>query len=1080
MKLSFTKLLKDFKFKSVSRLGLKTLLVILIFLTFNTNRSIAQIRQVGGLVVDEKGESLPGVNIKVKGSSKGTSTDLNGRYSLQIENSDAVLVFSYTGFNTLEIAIKNRKTVDATLLQSTINLNEVIVQTGYGSSTKRDLTGAVGSVSVVDLQKAPVRSFEEALAGRVAGVQVIAGDGQPGDGLDIVVRGNNSLNYSNSPLYVIDGFPIEDPDNNTINPDEIETIDVLKDASATAIYGSRGANGVIIITTKRGKLGAPVISYNGYYGFNSITDKAKLMDPYEFVKLQTEINPTTAANSYFTNGKTLETYRNVKPASFQDKVYGINPFQNHSVALRGGTESTKYSISGSLTNQDGLIVNSGFNRYQGRITLDQQVSKKFKVGADVNYASTKSYGIVARSQNTSGGNDVNLNLVYQIWAYRPITGSLNLDDLLDDFQDPEENTNYNRVNPFVDASNAVSASYNKNLRGNFYAEYKILPSLSLRSSLSGSYSAGRTERFYNSKTRQGSPLTTQGQTYGINGSIQLNEVNNYSNENVLTYTKKFNKNHQITANAIYSIQLNKRSGYGYRATNVPSESLGVSGLGESIEINPNSSSSNFRLLSYAGRINYQMYGGKYLFTGTFRADGSSKFYTGNKYGFFPSGAFAWRWSEEKFIRDLNFVSSGKFRIGYGVTGNNRVADFAYASTIGTALSVGDTFYPFNNQLIQAFYKQVLGNRDIKWESTGQFDTGLEFGVFKDRVLFEADYYKKDTYDLLLNSAIPLSTGFNTIIDNIGRTRNEGFELTVNSENIRSKNFSWNTSFNISFNRNRIVSLTNGQDNILSNVGGTGGTFQSIPGYIAKVGKPIASMYGFVYEGNYQISDFDVLSDGSYQIKESVPVGEEGFIRQTRTGSNRVQPGDPKYRDVNGDGKINDDDRTIIGNPYPIHVGGLNNNFKYKAFDLNVFLQWSYGNKTYNFNRLLLEGSYPLALNINQFASYTQRWTPENPNNEYIRVNATGAGVYSTRFLEDASFIRLKTVQLGYTLPAKVIKRLGFNTFRVYSSAQNLLTLTNYSSTDPENSTRGNGLTPGFDFSAYPRALTFTFGLNASF
>ena len=333
---------------------------------------------------------------------------------------------------------------------------------------------------------------------------------------------------------------------------------------------------------------------------------------------------------------------------------------------------------------------------------------------------------------------------------------------------------------------------------------------------------------------------------------------------------------------------------------------------------------------------------------------------------------------------------------------------------------------------------------------------------------------------MLNSTIPLSTGFTRIIDNIGRTRNEGFELTVNSENIRSKNFSWNTSFNISFNRNRIVSLTNGQDNILSNVGGTGGTFQSIPGYIAKVGKPIASMYGFVYEGNYQISDFDVLSDGSYQIKESVPVGEEGFIRQTRTGSNRVQPGDPKYRDVNGDGKINDDDRTIIGNPYPIHVGGLNNNFKYKAFDLNVFLQWSYGNKTYNFNRLLLEGSYPLALNINQFASYTQRWTPENPNNEYIRVNATGAGVYSTRFLEDASFIRLKTVQLGYTLPAKVIKRLGFNTFRVYSSAQNLLTLTNYSSTDPENSTRGNGLTPGFDFSAYPRALTFTFGLNASF
>ncbi|TCC88622.1 TonB-dependent receptor [Pedobacter frigiditerrae] len=1067
-------------------------LLITFFITGLSNKGLAQNKVIVGIIVDNGGEAIPGVNIALKGTNTVVSSDASGKYSIRVPNNQSVLVFSSIGFTKQEVVVGSRTNINITLAADALLLNQVVIQTGYGQTVKRDVTGSIGTVSMADLQKAPVTSFEQALAGRVAGVQVISGDGQPGDGLSITIRGNNSINNSNSPLYVIDGFPIEDPDNNAINPAEIESIDILKDASATAIYGSRGANGVIIITTKRGKLGEPTVSYNGYYGTNKIIQKVELMNPYEFVKLQSEINPTSTQNAlgYFKDGKTLESYRNIKGADFQDKIYETAPFQNHYLSVNGGTEKTKYSVSGSVTDQKGIIVNSGFTRYQGRAVLDQNLGKKFKIGTNINYSATKSYGQTPRSQNNQGGNDVTFNLLYQVWSYRPITGSnLDPDALFDEFLDPENDPTDGspldyRVNPYSSFINEYRGVFNNTFVGNTYLEYAITKNLQLRSTAGVNLGVGRTENFFNSKTRQGSPLTPAGKTFGVNGSIAQRYRNDYSVNNLLTYTKKFNQNNQLSIKALYEFQINETQNFGYQSNFVPNENLGIAGLGRVLSLNSTTSSSmsTYKLQSFGAIFNYQFMGGKYIFTGNFRADGSSKFREGKRYGYFPSAALAWRFSEEKFIKNLNLFSTGKLRGGYGIVGNNRIGDFAYISQLASGSSSTPGYYPFGNVVnydTQAFYIEPLGNRDIKWETTGSVDIGLELGFLSDKITLETDYYKKDTYDLLLNANLSASSGLPiNIINNIGRTRNEGVEFTLNSQLIKNDKFTWNTSFNITFNKNQIVALTDGQRYFLSPIGGSGNTFNGKDGYIAHIGRPISSMYGFIYDGNYQVEDFDLLENGSYILKANIPVGE-GDIGQARTGTSPVQPGDPKYRDVNGDGLVNNDDKTVIGNPNPLHFGGLSNNFRYKAFDLNVFLQWSYGNETMNANRLYLEGGFPAGFDINQFASYANRWTPENRSNTMFRANARGAVVYSSRIIEDASFIRLKTVQFGYTVPPTFIKKLNLKSARLYASAQNLFTLTNYSSTDPENSTRGTGTTAGYDFSAYPRAFTVTFGLNVS-
>lgn len=1016
---------------------------------------------VKGRILDDEGLPLPGVSVNIKNEKGATSTDIDGNYVISVPNKNSVLVFSFIGFSGKEEIVGNRTIINTTLNPTPSRLNEVVV-VGYGTVKRGDLTGSVGQVTMADLQKAPVKSFDEALAGRLAGVQVSSADGQPGSSFNIVIRGQNSITQGNSPLYVIDGFPIESTDQNNINPADIESIEVLKDASATAIYGSRGANGVILITTKSGQKGDAKVDYNGNYGFQENLKTMDLLSPFEFVKFQQELSPVTTESLYLSGkGKTLDDYKDLPQLDWQDLLFRQAPLQQHSLAISGGTNDTKYYVSGSLNDEEGTVINTGFKRYQGKITLTQNITPKFKAFFNLNYSDYTSNGIVP----TDGTNSATNNLLYSTWGYRPVSGSgLDLSEVLFD-PDIDGNNDY-RINPIISSNNELRIATNENLVVNTFGEYRFNKNLVLRVSGGITSNNRRSDRFNNSQTFFGNPFSTGG-VNGVNGSVIYVENNRWLNENLLTYKKVFNKVHDLNIIAGLNFQQNKFDTYGASAIQVPNESLGLNGLDEGTPQTVTAAGASDRLSSYLTRVNYN-YKSKYLLTASFRADGSSKFARGNRWGFFPSGSLAWRMSSENFMRNLLFINDAKLRVGFGVTGNNRVGPFDYLSVLGQP--VGSP-YAFNNAIAPGAIPISLGNSDLKWETTSQTNIGYDLGLFKDRISLTVDVYRKTTYDLLLNADLPYSTGFSSIFNNIGRVRNEGIEFTLNTQNIKTKNFNWNSSFNISFNRNKVLELSNNQESLLRSIGWDN-AYSNTPLYLTKVGSPMGQFYGFVADGIYQFADFDVSPTGTYTLK--------GDLVNNGNSSNSIQPGDVKYKDINGDGVVNARDQTVIGRGIPLHTGGFTNNFTYKKFDLNVFLQWSYGNDIYNANRMVFEGNSLLKINLNQFASYANRWTPSNPSNTIPRVRGEGPRVYSSRLMEDGSFLRLKTVSLGYNFDKNLIRKLNMKALRVFVSAQNLYTLTNYSGMDPEVSVRNTALTPGFDYSAYPRARTIVFGLNTSF
>ncbi|OAQ40880.1 SusC/RagA family TonB-linked outer membrane protein [Pedobacter psychrophilus] len=1020
-------------------------------------------RVITGKVVDSEGETLPGVSIVLLGTKISTTTNVNGEYGLTIPSGEKanILEFSFLGFQKKQVTLTKSIVVNVTLQSESKSLNEVVV-IGYGTVQRKDLTGSVGSVDVSELNKAPVKSFDDALAGRIAGVEVTSPSGQPGEAPNIVIRGGNSVTQDNSPLYVIDGFPIENYNNNSLNPADIESIEVLKDASSTAIYGSRGANGVIIVTTKKGKVGAPVVAYDGYYGIQNNTSNIKVMDGYEYVKYQFEINPTLATTAFLSNGKTIEDYRNEPSIDWQKELFRGAPMQNHNLSVRGGNNETKYSISGNILNQQGTIINSDFKRYQGRIVLDQNLGKQFKVGINTNYSNLSTNGT-----QVSGGGNTAFNLLVRAWTYRPLaSGSQSLDDLLTDAQDLDvvSNTNY-QWNPILSANNELNTRKNSQLTANTYLQYSFLKGFTLK--ITGGLNSSRNEsaRFNNSQTVTGnikSPLGSR----GVNGSLTNTSLDNYVNENTLTFKKKLKSGHNFDALLGFTAQSNTSFVYGASANFIPNESLGISGLDEGTPNLITSADSRNNLLSYLSRFNYN-YKSKYLFTANFRADGSSKFSSNNRWGYFPSGAFAWHISEEKLIKNIKPLSDAKIRISYGNIGNNRVSDFAYFSALQQTI---EDYYSPGGVVTGGAYPSDLGNANLKWETTTETDLGLDVGFLNQRITLTADLYIKKTRDLLLNALLPATTGYSKAFKNIGSIENKGLELTLGTINIDKDNFKWNTNFNISFNRNKILGLTNGQNELQSTTRfNTGFATASTPSFIAIVGQPVAQFYGFIHDGNYQYSDFDETSPGVYVLKAEVP--NNGATRST------IKPGDIKYKDITGNGIVDNDDRTILGTPLPKFSGGFSNSVSFKNFDINVFLQYSYGGKLLNVNRLLLEGGSTGS--SNQYASYENRWTPTNPNNEYFRAGGQGPSVYSDRIIEDGSFIRFKTLNMGYTLPSKFVKYAQLKSLRVYFSAQNLFTITNYSGNDPEVSVYNSALTPGVDYSAYPRAKVYTFGLNLS-
>lgn len=1032
--------------------------------------SALQLNSITGKVTDEKDEPLPGVSVRVKGVQSSTVTDANGNYKINVQKGlNVVLIFSYLGFATQEVDLGNKLTANIKLKSSNVNLDETVV-VAYGTVSKRDLTGAVGVVNVEEIAKAPVTVFTEALAGRIAGLQVSTSEGQPGTMQNIVIRGPGSLTQDPSPLYIVDGFPIEDFDPSTLNTNDIESISVLKDASAAALYGSRAANGVIVIETVKGKSGKPQVSLNSTFGFHQIRKKVDVMDAYEFVKYQEELNLSVTKKVYYRNNKNLEDYRSVKGINWQDKIFQTSPIQTYDFSIRGGNLYTKYALSGSLFDNEGIILNTGTSRKQGRIGLDHMLSNKIKVGFVTNYSYNRIYGAQASLASSSSSNLSN-GIFYTTFAYRPVTGLEEVIDLSDDDTDDlvnPEDLNSTRVNPVKQLLNTYNLQENRSLSVNAFLSYSITKNLTFKTTGNIRDNTSAREVFYNSSTPQGLPVPRNNR--GVQAILQHGASSSWLNENTLTYNQRFNKNHTLNALLGFSAGGGDNKYYGSNIMFVPNEELGIMGSGQGAPYLASSSGSLYTIASFFGRVNYN-YKSKYLLTATFRGDGSSKFSTANKWGYFPSTAFAWNIDREKFFKNVKFISSAKLRTSYGMTGNNRISNFGYLPNLDFPLAASYSFQ--NNTPTKGAIPDPtgLGNDKLKWETVEQADLGLDLSFFKKRIKLEIDAYKRITHDMLLYADLPYATGFARVYQNIGKLSNDGLEFSVNTQNFVKKDFQWETSFNISFNKNNVLSLTRGQKEMFRN--NSTHYFYTDAFNISRVGDPAGQFWGYEWIGNYQYSDFDEVSPGVYLLKDGV--SDNGSPRGD------IRPGDIKYKDQDGDGKITADDKVVIGRGLPKHFGGFTNNFSYKNFSLNVFFQWNYGNDIYNANRLIFEGNGTNLSHLNQYASYEDRWTPENQNSKNFRTGGGGPqGYHSSRVLEDGSYLRLKTVSLNYNLPSQLVKKIKMSNLSLRISGQNLWTLTNYSGFDPEVAVRNSVLTPGLDYSAYPHTKTFVAGIKAQF
>lgn len=1054
-------------------------LSMMLFVLFSVTVAMAQVL-VRGTVVDQTGESVIGASIQVKGTTQGTITDIDGKFSLGVPNKKSIIVISFIGYATKELQVDTSKPMSIVLEEDTKVLDEVVV-VGYQEVRKKDLTGSVAKADMNELLNTPVGSFDQTLGGRIAGVNVSSSEGTPGGTMNIVIRGNNSLTQDNSPLYVIDGFPVEDAAiASTINPSDIESLDILKDASATAIYGARGANGVVIITTKKGKVGKAQITYDGSVTMHHVTRTIPMMDAYEFVKLQAETYPASIANStggylmeYQGKQWTLDDYRGIFQYDWQDEILRTALQHNHNIRLTGGTEGVRYNASVSYYNQDGILLNSGYERFQARANTVIK-RDKLDISLTTNYSRSIQTGSTPSETSYSGMN----NLFYSVWGYRPVTyPNKSMESLLNDVKDEAiDSSNDYRFNPIRSLKEEYRKYYINNLQLNGYVSYEFIKGLKLKVSGGYTYDARKNDQFNNSNTRYGGPTSTD----KVNAQIIRNERLTWLNENTLTYQTNIKKKHFFNSLVGITFQNSDYEYYSLKSTHIPNESLGMAGMADGTLSSSSSLKSSWSMMSYLARLNYN-YKSKYYATASFRADGSSKFSKKHRYGYFPSGSLAWNFMEEEFMAPIKkVVGAGKLRVSWGLTGNNRIGEYDYYALLqmlkekqGDYISNGSIpsgVYPFDNDMSSVGMVPVsLPNEDLKWETTEQWNVGLDLSFFNERLNFTADVYRKTTRDLLLEASLPLVSGYYSATKNIGKVRNDGLELSLSTVNVQTKDFTWTSDFNIAFNKNEVLELAENQLS-LTTAARFDQNYNSQPSYIAKVGLPMGMMYGYIYEGTYKYDDF-VKSGNSYTLKDNVPY----FSSEANT-----QPGMPKYKDVNGDGIIDTNDRTIIGRGLPIHTGGFTNSFTYKGFDLSVFFQWSYGNDIMNANRLFFENAGGKK-DLNQFASYANRWTPENPESDIPAATKSASNnVISSRIIEDGSYLRLKTVTLGYTFPKALIAKAKLSNARVYVAAQNLWTWTSYSGYDPEVSVRNSALTPGLDFSSYPRAFTLSFGVNLGF
>ncbi|GAB3915605.1 SusC/RagA family TonB-linked outer membrane protein [Larkinella terrae] len=995
----------------------------LVCLQFPALLMAQQTAPVSGKVTGTGGDAIPGANVVVKGTTTGTSTDAQGRFSLNAP-SDGTLVISSLGFASLEVNIGGRSQLTVTLAEDQKALEEVVV-VGYGTQRKSDVTGSLSSVTSKDIKAVPVTGVGQALQGRAAGVQVTQASNAPGGGVTIRIRGGNSINAGNEPLYVIDGFPVYNESGANLNPNDIESMEILKDASATAIYGSRGANGVVLITTKRGKSGQNRIEFETYYGIQQVRKKLPMLNATEYATLVNEANTNVGRAPVFTNEQIAGFGAGT---NWQDEIFRKAPIQNYQLTASGGSDKTRYAVSANYLNQQGIIINSKYDRASFRFNFDHKINDRFNIGTSLNVIRSRNNAVPTDADGGSSGT-----VVYSALNFSPTQPVYNPDGTLVVFNTP------GRIqigSPVAQALGTYNLTVGTRMIGSVFADYKIIPGLTFRTSFGADVNYSKRSLYLSRNTATGTQLSGQ-------ASIINNQSSTWLNENTLTYNKTFGNVHNLTLLAGYTMQGNRYESVEARSQGFANDILTYENLGSaSTALVPASSASNWQLNSYIGRANYD-YSGKYLLTATVRADGSSRFGASNKWAVFPSASVAWRLSEEDFLKGNRVVNDLKLRVSYGLSGNQEITQYQSLATLGTQNA------NFNNTVVIGIGPSRVANPDLRWETTAQADVGIDVGLLSNRITLTADYYNKKTTDLLLSVPLPYVSGYASALQNLGSIRNQGFELGINSTNVNGA-FKWTTAFNIAANRNKVLNLGD-QTEFAS--GDASGHLQLPNSGLVRVGEQIGLFYGY-------------QSSGIFQTQAEV----DGSAQKT------AKPGDRRYVDQNGDGAINASDRVILGYAQPKFFGGLTNTFSYKGVELSIFMQGTSGNSIFNINRFEQESLTGVS---NQSAETLNRWTPTNPSNTIPRANAVGnAYVLSSRQIEDGSYLRVKNINLSYTLPSALVSKAKLYNVKVYVSAQNWITFTNYSGFDPEVNRFGQStLSQGSDYGSYPGNKMILAGLN---
>ncbi len=1008
------------------------------------NVSYAQERAISGTVTSEEEGGLPGVNILLKGTTVGTVTDVDGNYRISVEEEDPILVFSAVGYTTEEVSVGNQSTIDMLMLPDITSLSEVVV-VGYGTQDRARVTGAISSVSSEEINQLPVPSVEQALQGRAAGVTV-TNNGAPGEGANVRIRGIGTVG-NNDPLYVIDGVPAGGL--NSINPNDIESVEVLKDASAAAIYGSRAANGVILITTKRGQAGDTKVSVDSYYGVQNVWKRLDVLNTAQYIPYATEIQQN--AGLPVPSRLSDPEIRN-RDIDYQDELFRAAPIQDHNVSVSGGNDRSTFLIGGGYFNQQGTMIGTDFER------ISLRANSEFKVGSRVKVGQTLTVAFTERNREAGGGTGRSLvEHAIKSPPYQEIYDPNNLGG----FNGPDQVDNNDAENPILIQSLITDRNEDVKLLGTAYAEVNIIEGLNFKSlvglDMNFSYDYGF------------EPAYVAGDFHS-RGFAALDERRRQFTSplftNSLTYDRTFGK-HTIGLLAVAEQQTFNNRDLRVQGQNPLSNDIRVINGLDPGSVNARGGLTEWALISYIGRANYS-FADRYLLSASIRRDGSSRFGTGRKWGTFPSASVGWRLSEEGFMDGVSAISDLKLRASWGETGNQNIGDYQYIPVFSSNFS-----YQFDGSLAPGTTINALANEIVQWETTTMRNLGVDVGLFNDRVSFSAEYFFNTTEDMLVNVPLATSLGYdNAPSVNAGTVENQGLEFALGVRSGQS-DFQWSVNANASFVRNEVVTLGGGEPI-------PGPQFESDPLTWTEEGEPIAYYFGWQVDRLFQAEDFEEGEDGKLVLREGIP------------SQGNAAPGDIKFRDINDDGNITNDDRTRIGNPFPDVTYGITATLNYKGFDANIFIQGVSGNEIYFTQLYDLEGMTRV---FNAGPGVINRWTPVNTNTDIprgISGDPNRNTRASDRFLFDGSYARLKNIQIGYSLPTSLLESFGngfVSNVRVYLGAQNLLTITDYPGYDPEiGSRKGLGgpnnrdqtLGFGIDWGQAPQARTYLVGVQVGF